>query len=65
MIKLVYRNEETGRELLHQFFKDEKQADRVMIARNRAEILNRSNMRWGVETVSSELDKSFFLEEKA
>ncbi len=51
-IHLVCRHEETGREISHQGFapEDQARADRIMIARNRAEINANSHYRWGIET---------------
>lgn len=46
---LVLRNE-YGRELSRQSFTDSAQANRVMIARNRAEIECKTAWRWGIET---------------
>jgi hypothetical protein len=50
-INLVCRDE-SGREISHQGFapEDSARADRIMIARNRAEINAGSTYRWGIET---------------
>lgn len=47
---LVFRSD-TGTEIARQVIDDPERANRIMIARNRAELMHRTGWTWGIETV--------------
>jgi hypothetical protein len=49
-VTTVVLRSEFGREMSSQSFNDPEKANRVMIARNRAEITLKTAWRWGIET---------------
>jgi hypothetical protein len=49
-VTTVVLRSEFGREISRQSFSDPEKANRVMIARNRAEITHKTAWRWGIET---------------
>ena len=46
---LVFRSD-TGTEIARQVIDDPERATRIMIARNRAELMHRTGWTWGIET---------------